>query len=288
MAALSWAIAMVLFKRSGDEVPPLALNYFKNTLGLGLLAVTLVVTGQPMFPDTPGEDVALLIVSGAVGIGLADTLLFHSLNILGAGRSAIVACLYSPLIMLLSFLLLDESLTAYTGLGAALVIGGVLFTARDSAAVEVGTEKTVEETVKGVVLGATSVALMGIAIVVVKPVLEVHSVLWATTLRMLGGAAVLTVFAVGSARSRRQVLRAFVPGPIWKYSVPGSIAGTYVALLFWVSGFKYTTAITASILNQTSTLIVVILATVFLHEKLTRTRVLAVLLGSAGTALTLL
>ncbi len=30
LAALIWSVAVILFKRTGEEVPPLALNLFKN------------------------------------------------------------------------------------------------------------------------------------------------------------------------------------------------------------------------------------------------------------------
>lgn len=284
MAALCWAAAMLLFKRSGDEIPPLALNYFKNAIGLVLFILTLVATAaavpQPFYP----EDVVLLASSGAVGIGLADTLLFRSLNILGASRSAIVSCAYSPLIMFFSYILLGEKLTVLTAAGATLVISGVLVIARQGAA----SGSSARELIEGVVLGISSVGLMGMAIVAVKPILERYPVLWTTTLRMLGGLALLTVFALASKKTRRQVAYAFVPKSVWRFALPGSIVGTYAALLFWIAGFKYAAAITASILNQMSTLLVVLLAAVFLRERLTRPKVIALLLGSLGSVLTIL
>jgi drug/metabolite transporter (DMT)-like permease len=274
---------MVLFKRSGDEIPPLALNYFKNTIGLVLFVLSLLVS-PTAFPETSfHEDILLLVSSGAIGIGLADTLLFRSLNILGASRSAIVACTYSPLIMFFSYVILGEELTVLTAVGATLVISGLFLIARQGAAADL----TRRELLEGVVFGLISIALMGIAIVAIKPVLELYAVLWATTLRMLGGLAVLTVFVLASRQTRRQVAAAFVPKAIWRFALPGSIVGTYLALLFWIAGFKYTEAITASILNQMSTLLVVLLAALFLRERLTGRKLLAVLLGSIGSILTM-
>ena len=51
-------------------------------------------------------------------------------------------------------------------------------------------------------LGAAATALMGLSIVVVKPVLEVYSVLWSATVRMAGGVAVLLLYATFSRRIR--------------------------------------------------------------------------------------
>ena len=45
-AALTWAFALVFFKLSGEHIGPLALNFFKNTIGLVLLGATLLVMGD--------------------------------------------------------------------------------------------------------------------------------------------------------------------------------------------------------------------------------------------------
>lgn len=283
LTAVSWAVAVVLFRKAGDEVPPVALNLFKNAVGLALLACTFPLVGEPATQGASGHDVLFLLVSGALGIGVADTLFFHSLNLLGASRSAIVDCLYSPMVVLFSFALLGERLTPLATLGAGLVLAAILL------AEERGGRDALQHRpfVMGALLGAASMALMSLSIVAVKPVLERHSVLWATSMRLIGGLGILVVAGIGSPRSRRSMLAAFRPGRIWRFSLPAAVVGSYVALLLWIAGFKHTQAGTAAILNQTSTLFVVVLAALFLREPLTGRKVAAVALGLTGSLLAL-
>jgi drug/metabolite transporter (DMT)-like permease len=63
--------------------------------------------------------------------------------------------------------------------------------------------------------------------------------------------------------------------------------GNYLAMLLWIGGFKYNSASVASILNQTATLFTVVLAVVFLGEKLTGRKLVAVALGFVGSVLVL-
>ena len=80
ISAGAWAIAVITFKRIGDTVPPPVINLFKNTLGFVLIGLTLLAMGLPLHvvpaPEgvriVQGWDIALIIFSGAIGIGLAD------------------------------------------------------------------------------------------------------------------------------------------------------------------------------------------------------------------------
>ena len=73
-AALFWAVAIILFKKSGDHFSPMALNLFKCTVTLVLLIPTLLLCGVEFFPDKPAYDWIMFCVSGLLGIALADTL----------------------------------------------------------------------------------------------------------------------------------------------------------------------------------------------------------------------
>src|SRR5690606_1037928 len=139
----------------------------------------------------------------------------------------------------------------------------------------------------GVGCGLASMALMAMGIVLAKPVLDGYAVPWATSARLAGGLVVLSLIALAHAPTRRVTLAAFVPQRAWKVAIPAAVVGSYVALLLWIAGFKYTDASTASILNQTSTLFIVVLAAAFLREPFTLTHGFAVIIAFLGSALVL-
>ena len=110
LAALVWAFAVILFKKSGETVHPLALNLFKNALAAGLFLPTMAIFGETLARQAPASDYLLLLLSGALGIGIGDAMFFKSLNCIGAGLWSIVSCLYSPFIISLSMIWLGERL----------------------------------------------------------------------------------------------------------------------------------------------------------------------------------
>lgn len=50
------AMAVIMFKMSGDVLSPTALNRFKAIVTLVLLVPTLWIAGVPMFPSCPAVD----------------------------------------------------------------------------------------------------------------------------------------------------------------------------------------------------------------------------------------
>jgi drug/metabolite transporter (DMT)-like permease len=282
LAAVNWAFALILFKRSGETIPPIALNLFKNTLGLILFALTLVVTGDGLaaLREQSTSDIAWLLFSGFLGIAVADTLVFYGLNLIGVGLTSIVDCLYSPFIVGFAWLLLGERLTPYHYLGGAFIVMGVFVSSRHAPP----PNRTRTELVVGMGLIAAALASMAFGIVIVKPVLERFPLVWTATLRLLAGTVPLAVFAlISSDRSRHW--SAFRPAPVWKSSLPASVLGTYAALLLWIAGFKYTHATVSAILNQTSVIFALVLATLILKEPFTRRKFAAVTLATVGVAL---
>jgi drug/metabolite transporter (DMT)-like permease len=280
--AVSWASAVILFKVSGEAMPPAGLNCFKNVVALALFVPTLVV----LQPETQGlgvRDVLVLLVSGALGIGVADSLFFASLNRLGAGRSAIVDCLYSPFVVAGSMLLLGERLTALQATGGGLIVGAVLATAGGP---KIATPRA--DVVRGVLYGAAAMALMAVSIIIVKHELERLPLVLTTSVRLLGGVIVIALTAVVHSPTRRDVARAFTPQPAWRLGIPASVLGAYVALLLWVGGFKYISASLAAILNQTSALYTVVMAAVFLREPLAPAHLVALVMALSGSVLVLL
>lgn len=285
LTALVWGFAVVLFKPSGERIPPMVLNLFKTTVGLVLLAVTLVVTGDgyESIRHFPRADIYILFISGIIGITVADTIFFHSLNLVGVGISAIVDCMYSPLIILCSWVMLAERVTVSTLAGAGLILTGVLV----ASSIAPPRNRTRGQIVLGVFLGAVSMAMMAYGILLAKLVFDNDQfpLMWAATLRMAAGTVLLALLMAASPR-RREHYAVFRPSAVWKLAVPASVLGAYISMILWVAGFKYTPAASvAGILNQTSTIFAIILATVFLKERFTVRKLVAVVLALGGVVL---
>jgi drug/metabolite transporter (DMT)-like permease len=280
ICALLWAVAIILFRKSGEQVPPVPLNVFKNTLATILFPLTMVVLGVPLCPaESTAADWLLLLLSGAIGIGIADTCLFASLNRIGAGRNAIVESGYSPCVILCSSLFLHEPVSATLLLAVALMVCAIIVGAWNPD--RRGPPRLAGEIRQGVLLGIAALVLMAIGVVLAKPVIVGADAWWASAVRLFGGMGVLVVHGA-LPKHRPGVKRCFTPNRLWLVTVPAAIIGSYLAMFFWILGMKHTYTTTASVLNQLSTIFVLALATVFLREPLTRRKLLAISLGFVG------
>jgi drug/metabolite transporter (DMT)-like permease len=283
LTAIAWAFAVVLFKKSGETVHPVGLNLFKDVFALILFLPTMWLFGETLWRDVPAAEYALLLASGALGIGLGDTFFFMSLNRLGAGLTAIVDCLYSPFIIGLSLLFLAERLSSLQGVGAALVVAAVLVASLEWRAGLISRR----DLGWGIFYGVLGLAAMAVGIVMIKPLLERSPLLWATELRVIGGVAALGVILLFH-RQRRAILSSVASSGGRRYMVGGSFVGAYLAMALWLAGMKYALASVASALNQTANVFIFIFAALLLREAITRRRTLGIVLGAAGATLVVL
>ncbi len=283
LSGVFWAIAICLFKRGGAEMPPITLNLFKNIIGVALFAITLPIVGQSLFIDVPLSDYAIIILSGVIGMTVGDTLFLAALNRMGASLWAIVSSLYSPLVIVMAYFFLGERFSWLAILGITIIVGAiVLASARRD---ELG--RLDKNHLIGVLLGILSLLLMAVGIIMMKPVLDRTPVWWAIQVRLIGSMLSLLVFVLLSKR-RWFLLKAMLPNRNWKFIIPGSILGPYLALGCWIAGFKYTLAGKAAILNQLNVIFIFFFAWLFLKEPLTGRKTLGLALALVGASLVIL
>ncbi len=278
--ALIWAFAVILFKKSGESVHPLALNLFKSGVTLVLLVPTLYLFGEKLNYPAPTREYMLLILSGVLGIGFGDTLFFMGLNKLGASLNSIAGCSYSPIIIGLSMIMLGERFTILQIVGTSMIIFAIVAT---SGEIKLGNISK-----KNLVLGITFSVLANLAngfgIVLIKPILDKSPLLWATEIRLVGGVVAIALFTL-LRKNRRAIMDSLTKTNSWGWTISGTMAGTYLAMVLWLAGMKYTQASTAAVLNQTSHVWVFLFASLFLKEKINRMRIFAIMLASIGVCL---
>src|SRR5262249_12596129 len=81
-AALIWSGSMSTFSVFGRSIPARSINLFKNLIAVSCLALAALILRPPV-PDDP-EAMALLALSGILGLSIGDTALFSALQRLGA------------------------------------------------------------------------------------------------------------------------------------------------------------------------------------------------------------
>lgn len=282
-SAFGWAWAIILFRKAGDSLPPFELNLFKNLLGFALVLPTLAILEGYQLPVFTLEEIGITLVSGFLGIAVADTWYLRALGLMGASRTGIVASLLSPFVVVLSILFLGESLRGWQIVGFALVMTGILLVTWRQKRREVDSEHLR----KGVLYGVGAVFLMAVGVVMVKGILEDRPFFWATELRLMGGIGGMLIYMTLRGRFFIVWNRFRRPLP-WRYILPASVLGAYLSMVLWLAGYKLISASEASVLNETANAWIVLLAWLVLGESIGYRKVAGLFLTSVGVIIMLL
>ncbi|HMQ11260.1 MAG TPA: DMT family transporter [Oligoflexia bacterium] len=280
--ALTWATSVILFKKVSDDHDAMFMNLGKNIVAMIALVITLALMPS-MLNFMPRNHFIYLLLSGIVGIGLADTYFFKSLQYVGASWIALIECLYSPFVVFFAWAILLEQLDFMFFVGGSLILLSLALPIMSKQQLVISKSNLK----KGIFYGCLAMGLMAIAITVIKPILEQYSVLQSSSIRTLGGLLFLIVQSLFTHKNKSLNLTLDLFKRSGKMFIPAALMGSYLAYIFWIAGFKYTQASKAALLNQTSTVFTILLAYFFLKEPLHRVKVVSIVLAACGTLLIL-
>ena len=275
ITAICWSSAVILFDISTKNFTAIQLNVLKNFIGVFGFIATIIVLSIPS-PNFSQQDIFTLALSGVLGILIADGLFLESLRRLGSGISAVVSTIYTPTVFIIAFILFRETINLQSYIGGALVLGGITISVFQPP-------KTVKkrDLYVGILFGIMANILTAYSVLIVKPIMKNNSVVYVALYRFSVGfffGILVNLFKSGI----KPVVHKFKQGLTNRYVVLGAILGTYLSVIFWLAGYKYTLAGRAAIYNQLSTVFIIILARIFLKEPMTSNKVIGVSLAIFG------
>lgn len=286
-AALIWAIASVIYTGIGRKLSPITLNLVKGLIAIVLLLLTLLIQGK-LFPQVSLSSLALLLLSGAIGIGFGDTAYFAALNCMGARRTLVMEALAPPLSALLALVFLAERLPTAAWLGIGLTIAGVVW-----VVVERTTDSTrVTKPGRGIVFGLIAAIGQASGAVMSRAALVGTDVdpLWSTFIRLSAGVLVLLVWlplerwSTGNSRRTTEELQALRDRALWLTLSGTAFASTYLGIWLQQVSLKYAATGIAQSLSSTSPLFVTAIA-LWLGERVSLRAVLGVAVALSGIGL---
>jgi drug/metabolite transporter (DMT)-like permease len=256
-ASLLWAFASVIYARMGQYMSPLGLNLGKGVIAIALLILTLALQNQ-LVPDFSIQSMVVLSCSGAIGIGIGDTVFFAALRDLGARRTLLLQSLAPPITACLAFLVLQETLASWAWVGMSLTLVGVAWVISERTSPLMAMPPAWQ---RGVSLALLAALAQASGAVLSRFALAGTSVspLWSALLRLCAGVLLLLV-----ARLLRQgtSLESLAwPSPkVWLGLFLAAFGGTYLGIWLQQVGLKYTAAGIAQTLGATSPLFILPMA----------------------------
>ena len=296
LAAVFWSIAVIIFKSLGNTISAFVVTPAKNLIAIILFGLACIFTQVPIWYDgLLASEYCRLIISGCLGMGVADLLFLYSLNKIGANRMAIVNTLESFAVLLMSFIILKEAMPNMAqSIGFLIISGAVL-----SIALEKSPRKDIDSKsyYQGILLMICAILVSSSGIVIMKPVLyklgqindslynPYQLLLWGSMLRLFPG-VLITVFILLSKKNWKELLQPAMNKQVGLRLLLASGLGTFFALNFWIIGYAYMkeTALT-SILGQMSAIFIIILARIFLKEVITPVRIISMCIACFGVIL---
>ena len=246
-AALLWAVAVQLFAAPISRHGARVVNLFKCTFATVLLGLTLVVLGGwGAFGTASRGDLALVALSGIVGLTVGDTALFAAVNRIGPHRSLLLQTM-APVFAIAMAWPLGERMSIWQIVGSAVILAGVVIVltgSRDSSTGHRGRMGV------GLAVGLMAALGQGAGVVIAKMGMTSVPVLPATFLRLGVGAVGLIVIALVVGGLGRAV-RGLSDRKTFPRMAMASFFGTYLAMLLMMAGVAWASASVAAVLLST-------------------------------------
>ena len=249
-AASLWALSSLVYDSVGTKIAPLHLNLFKGAIAIILLGLTLLVRGE-LFPPMTATNLCLLLLSGAIGIGLGDTAFFAALNCLGARRALLMETLAPPMAAILALIFLQENLKASAWGGILLTVIGVAWVVTERVPPVANRPTHLH---KGIIFGLIAAISLAVGGILARAALINTSIspVWAALLRIGAGSISLLPFL----RLQKSHFAGSIPLRVFAGIGLTAFMGTYLGIWLQQTAIKFTQVGIALTLTNTAPLFI--------------------------------
>jgi len=278
-AAFLWAISSAIYSRLGLKIPPLQLNLYKNLIAIALILITLLIQSVPLI-NLSIANIALLFLSGIIGIGLGDTAFFKALNSLGARRTLLLETCSPPMGALLALIFIREQLTYSAWSGILLTIMGIAWVISERNPVN-----KISVSRQGIIWGILAAISQATGAVVSRFALIQSDIspLQSSLIRLVGG-TVIVIGLLFLPVAKQSTVKWQLSWRSLGIIAIASFGSTYLGIWLQQTSLKYAPAGIAQTFLATSPLF--ILPIVALQgEKISQRAILGVIISLGGIAL---
>jgi drug/metabolite transporter (DMT)-like permease len=295
--AFCWAMTALFFGAASRRIGQFHVNQIRLVQACIFLGAACFVAGA--FTQAPWPQIALLALSGLVGLTLGDAALFLSLQIIGPRRASLIMALAPGFAALLMVPLLGEGLSLIGVAGMVITLGGVMWVVleRGQPGEIIGSAALgVSMGVLGALGQAGGLILSKAGLGMAEPEgllnrlagIDAESVktlspLFGTFIRMVAGTVLLVGWCIVIGRMG-QTLRALKDRKALGQTTAGAFFGPFVGVTLSLAAVAWTnTAVAATVMAISPVLVIPIVRVVY-KQRITGRAVIGALIAVAGVA----
>ncbi len=308
IVAVLWTACSILFASAGRRIGALSVNAIRLVFAVLLLSTAHLIIFGTYMPDANNAQYGYMALSGVIGLALGDFGYFGTLVILGPRKGVLLMSMAPIFSAISAYFILDEVLGAWTIVGIALTLAGVMIVVMER--VPDPGEENAKESPKGkmdegkgndhhrrtvmigVLMGLGGAVGQGLGLVVSKYGMinaasdgaDPLDPLSATLIRMV--AAVIFVWiSVAMFGKLPTVLGAMKNRPAMKRTFAGAATGPFMGVWLSMIAVSYTVAGVAATLMATMPLIVIPVVWFLYGERTNARGVIGAVVAFVGVAI---
>lgn len=238
-ANLSFAVGVQFFTHYARSISSLWVNCFKGLVAAILFAVTILAAGG-FHQLSPGM-ASLFMLSGIIGLGLGDIYIIKAFSLMGPGRTMMVFGFQPVLIGVVSYFAFGQAIDADKFYAILFFVACLYIFSLESF------RKQGHWNVKASLFALAGVTLDGLGVLITRYAFNYSPGISTTEGNFYRAAGALVLFAAISAVKPFHFVEKLKgigrSGLIW--ITVGSVAGTYLSLMFYLYAIRYTGALAA-------------------------------------------
>ncbi len=284
-AAFMWSISSTIFTTVGNRIGPLNLNALRIAISVFLFSISNFIIYGAFFPEASYNQIAILSLSGIIGLAVGDLAYFGALIEIGP-RKAILVSSTAPIFSLIGgFYLLGEVPSYLALIGIFLVLFGIWIVIVEKREKE---RKLKNHVVKGTIFGTIAALGQGIGVVLSKYGMFCSSIplepLPTTVIRVFAALPVIWLTLI-LWKKPKHILVGLKDKYALKLVVIGSFIGPFIGLWLSMIAIKYAQVGIASTLLSTTPIMIIPVVYIAYREKINLRGIFGALIAVIGIAL---
>ncbi len=283
LTVFCWTVSALSFEYAGKKIGSLTLNFIRLVMGVVLLSIFLFITQGTFIPLHSSRHVWFwLTISGIVGYGIGDLLLFQAFVVVGARISMLMIAIAPPITALIGGIFLGERLEPTDFIGMFLTIIGVSIVIFEHSS----EKKSIKlaHPALGILMAFGAAFFQAVGLVISKYGISNDTAINAALIRGISGTTVFAVIIILAGKTGR-IKQAVTNIKAMRITFLGAFFGPFIGVSLSLFAVQHTQTGIASTIMSIVPVFIIAPSVIFFKEKVNIKEIAGAVIAVSGVGI---